>query len=194
MSPARLLLLRLLPTLVVLIGLAAAAWLQRDRAPEPLRGWLRELATAIEPDVRPAPAAARPALAASGSSARTGLQPVEARPPGAVAAGRVGAASAAVTASATSRPAGGVRKCRRGNAILYTDGDCPPGSGEVGMSEQAAGITVVPGPSLTQKLAGQAASLSASPGASRATVRGLLAPDDGVDLRARAMERVIEGR
>jgi hypothetical protein len=62
------------------------------------------------------------------------------------------------------------------------------------MSEQAAGITVVPGPSLTQKLAGQAAALSASPGASRATVRGLLAPDDGVDLRARAMERVIEGR
>lgn len=194
----------LLPTLIVLLGLSAAAWWQREQAPEPLRRWLRDLAgdgvtTSVAAQPRGATKAQGGRAADHASAAEVSTTSAQAVGPAAslIAPAPVLRAAARVDgqAGAASHPgSGGVRKCRRGGTTLYTDGDCPPGSQEAGMQAQAPGITVVPGPGLTQKLANQAAALTPGPAASRANVRGLLAPDDGVDLRARAMERVIEGR
>jgi hypothetical protein len=75
------------------------------------------------------------------------------------------------------------RKCRKGGETLYTNGVCPPGTTEAPV--EGGAVTVVPGQRLPV--------LPAPPGAgaSRQTVRDLLAPADGADLRDRQIEQAI---
>ncbi len=99
------------------------------------------------------------------------------------------------TAPATdiSRPGGrtgipGVRKCRKGEQVIYTDGECPSGSREHVVS--GGSVTVVPGQRSLP--APELPSASELPGNRLPNARELLLPDDGqARLRDQAMERVI---
>lgn len=93
--------------------------------------------------------------------------------------------------STSPQPAGtrtgptGVRKCRQGEKIVYTDGDCPAGSREVTVNGGA--VTVVPAQS--RRLAPV---LSDMPQGRLPHARDVLMPEDGkANLRDQAMERVI---
>ena len=46
-----------------------------------------------------------------------------------------------------ARKVGGMRKCKKGREVIYTDGDCPTGSKELGMN--GGSLTVVQSPSDT---------------------------------------------
>ena len=77
---------------------------------------------------------------------------------------------------------GGVRKCRRGETVIYTDGDCPAGSREFAVTGGA--VTVVPGQSPLNA--------PALPSGRLPHAREVLQPDEGnARLRDQAMERVI---
>lgn len=79
--------------------------------------------------------------------------------------------------STSRKGAVGIRKCRHGEQVTYTDGDCPAGSHEHAVDGGA--VTVVPG-QRTQ------------PTANLPHARELLLPEDGQSrLRDQAMERVI---
>ena len=76
----------------------------------------------------------------------------------------------------------GVRKCRQGETVIYTDGDCPAGSREFAVTGGA--VTVVPGQSTLNA--------PALPSGRLPHAREVLLPDDGnARLRDQAMERVI---
>lgn len=86
------------------------------------------------------------------------------------------------TSSATPKAPAGVRKCKQGDSVIYTDGECPKGSSEHAVS--GGSVTVVPG--------------QASPAVNASSgkiphARDLLVPkDDGQpSLRDQAMERTI---
>ena len=109
-------------------------------------------------------------------------KPVEIRfdndqPPGA------GPAPLAGEAPITPMPkaATGPHKCKKGNQVIYTDGDCPAGS-----KEQTIGgtVTVVPGQRVT-------APISTATGASRANVRDILLDPKDADLQGKRMDRII---
>ena len=86
---------------------------------------------------------------------------------------------------ATRTGLAGVRKCRQGAKIVYTDGECPAGSREFTVNGGA--VTVVPGQS------GRIAPvLGDMPQGRLPHARDVLMPDDGkANLRDQAMERVI---
>lgn len=109
-------------------------------------------------------------------------KPVEIRfdndhPPGA------GPAPLAGEAPITPMPkaATGPHKCKKGNQVIYTDGDCPAGS-----KEQTIGgtVTVVPGQRVSTPL-------GATTGASRANVRDILLDPKDADLQGKRMDRII---
>jgi hypothetical protein len=74
-------------------------------------------------------------------------------------------------------------KCRKGAEIVYTNGPCPTGTRE--SSIDGGAVTVLPA-QRTLRLPE-----AVDPAASRKTVRDLLAPADGVDLREKQMERAL---
>lgn len=78
---------------------------------------------------------------------------------------------------------GGLRKCLKGQQVLYTDGACPEGS--QAQAVDGGAVTVVPGqrPALPALPALKAASVP--------TVREVLAPPGGTDLREQRMEKII---
>lgn len=83
---------------------------------------------------------------------------------------------------AAQRGLAGVRKCRQGETVIYTDGDCPAGSREFAVTGGA--VTVVPGQSTLNA--------PALPSGRLPHAREVLLPDDGnARLRDQAMERVI---
>jgi hypothetical protein len=78
------------------------------------------------------------------------------------------------------------RKCStgaKGAGIVYTNGPCPAGTSESAIDGGA--VTVLPAQRVVRLPE------MAEPGASRATIRDLLAPPDGVDLREKQMERAL---
>ncbi|MEY2689513.1 MAG: hypothetical protein RL375_3712 [Pseudomonadota bacterium] len=75
------------------------------------------------------------------------------------------------------------RKCITAAEVVYTNGPCPAGSKEQAVDGGA--VTIVPAQRVVRLPAG------ADAAASRATVRDLLVPPDGIDLRERQMERAI---
>ncbi|MFZ4550999.1 MAG: hypothetical protein ACOYNB_04175 [Aquabacterium sp.] len=89
--------------------------------------------------------------------------------------------SAEATEVSPKAPAG-VRKCKQGDSVVYTDGECPKGSREQAVS--GGSVTVVPG---------QATPAATASGNKLPHARDLLAPkDDGsASLRDQAMDRVI---
>ena len=90
--------------------------------------------------------------------------------------------SSASPQPAPSKGLAGVRKCRQGETVIYTDGDCPTGSREFAVTGGA--VTVVPGPSTL--------TMPAPPNGPLPHAREVLLPDDGkARLRDQAMERVI---
>lgn len=99
------------------------------------------------------------------------------QPPGA------GPAPLAGEARITPMPkaATGPHKCKKGNQVIYTDGDCPAGS-----KEQTIGgtVTVVPGQRVSTPL-------GATTGASRANVRDILLDPKDADLQGKRMDRII---
>ena len=80
------------------------------------------------------------------------------------------------------KAATGMHKCRKGNQVTYTDGDCPAGS-----KEQAVGgtVTVVPGQAVTPT------SSSGSADKPRANVRDILLDPRDADLRDKRMDQII---
>lgn len=80
------------------------------------------------------------------------------------------------------KAASGLRKCKKGGQVIYTDGECPAGS-----KEQAVGgtVTVVPGQAATQPA-------NASNGDKpRANVRDILLDPRDADLREKRMDQII---
>ena len=77
----------------------------------------------------------------------------------------------------------GVRKCKKGNAVIYTDGNCPPDSKELSIS--SGSVTVVPGQSVGSSISSNIPALPASP--SRDANPGA----DEQSIRDKMMERVI---
>lgn len=81
-----------------------------------------------------------------------------------------------------TRLVGGMRKCKRGNDVIYTDGDCPAGSKEVNI--KGGSVTVVPGQAAATKTTDSQARPS--------NVRTLLTdPQKDAELRDRMMDKVI---
>ena len=78
---------------------------------------------------------------------------------------------------------GGMRKCKKGAQVIYTDGDCPVGSKELDI--HGGSVTVVPGQSPVSKLADSAQS------ASRPNVRDLLVDPKGANLQEKRIEQII---
>lgn len=82
----------------------------------------------------------------------------------------------------------GVRKCRKGEQVIYTDGECPSGSREHAVN--GGSVTVVPAQRSVPSP--ELPSASERPGSGLPNARELLRPDDGqARLRDQAMERVI---
>lgn len=79
------------------------------------------------------------------------------------------------------KAAAGPHKCKKGNQVIYTDGDCP-----VGSKEQSIGgtVTVVPGQHV-------AAPVGSGNGASRANIRDILLDPKDANLSDKRMDRVI---
>lgn len=90
--------------------------------------------------------------------------------------------SSALEQTARKRGLVGVRKCRQGETVVYTDGDCPAGSREFAVTGGV--VTVVPAQSTL--------TVPASPSGRLPHARDVLLPDDGnARLHDKAMERVI---
>lgn len=109
-------------------------------------------------------------------------KPVEIRfdndePPGAGPAPQAGESRITPMPKAATGP----HKCKKGNQVIYTDGDCPAGS-----KEQTIGgtVTVVPGQHVSTPL-------GATAGASRANVRDILLDPKDADLQGKRMDRII---
>ena len=80
------------------------------------------------------------------------------------------------------KAASGLRKCRKGNQVTYTDGDCPAGS-----KEQTVGgtVTVVPGQTVTQS------SHTSGTDKLHANVRDILLDPRDANLRDKRMDQII---
>lgn len=90
--------------------------------------------------------------------------------------------SSSLQQPAAKKGIAGVRKCRQGETVIYTDGECPTGSREFAVTGGA--VTVVPGQS--------ALNAPALPSGRLPHAREVLSPDDGnARLRDQAMERVV---
>lgn len=90
------------------------------------------------------------------------------------------ASAPALVAVPPSRAQGRMRKCRKGESVIYTDAPCPPGSREHTVS--GGTVTVVDGP---KPPTGEAL------GARQPNVRDLLGPDRGQSLADKQMERAM---
>lgn len=75
------------------------------------------------------------------------------------------------------------RKCIKGAQTVYTNDPCPAGMQELTVNGGA--VTVLPAQRVVRLPE------PAEPGASRATIRDLLVPPDGVDLHEKQMERAL---
>lgn len=80
------------------------------------------------------------------------------------------------------KAASGMHKCRKGNQVTYTDGDCP-----VGSKEQTVGgtVTVVPGQATTSS------AHTSSTDKPHANVRDILLDPRDADLRDKRMDQII---
>lgn len=97
------------------------------------------------------------------------------------------AASDAVTAAVAKpqpRVPGRMRKCKKGDSVVYTDAACPTGSREMAVS--GGTVTVVDGP---KPPPGEAQGEPQGP--HRPNVRDLLGPDRGQSLADKQMERAM---
>ncbi len=111
------------------------------------------------------------------SSKPVGIRFDNGQPPGAGPAPLGGEARITPMPKAATGP----HKCKKGNQVIYTDGDCPAGS-----KEQTIGgtVTVVPGQRVSTPL-------GATTGASRANVRDILLDPKDADLQGKRMDRII---
>lgn len=80
------------------------------------------------------------------------------------------------------KAASGLRKCRKGSQVIYTDGECPAGS-----KEQTVGgtVTVVPGQAPTQPAPNPSGTTP------RGNVRDILLDPRDADLRDKRMDQII---
>lgn len=84
-------------------------------------------------------------------------------------------------AAPVARKVGGMRKCKKGREVIYTDGDCPTGSKELGMN--GGSLTVVQSPSDTA---------TPEKDTPRPNVRNLLVdPEKDAELRNKRMDRIV---
>lgn len=92
---------------------------------------------------------------------------------------RPAAAQPAQAAQTVQKSTGGMRKCRQGASVVYTDGDCPAGS-----QEHSVGGTVT-------VLKDQRKLVNAAKAATPSTETALPLTEDPV-MRAKRMEQVID--
>jgi hypothetical protein len=85
--------------------------------------------------------------------------------------------------ASAARLASGLHKCIRGSQVVYTDGNCPPGTKEQDMTRGT--VTVVPG----QAPVKTTATTDTEP--RRKNIRDVLAPPEANSLKDKRMEQVI---
>lgn len=85
--------------------------------------------------------------------------------------------------ASAARAATGLRKCIRGSQVVYTDGNCPPGSKEQDLTRGT--VTVVPG----QAPVKTTAATETEP--RRKNIRDVLVPPEETPLKDKRMEQVI---
>lgn len=93
------------------------------------------------------------------------------------------ASSPAPVAAITDVPIGGVRKCKKGKEVVYTDGDCPKGTQEHAIKQGT--VTVVPAQAAAPK-----PPVGAEPGQAR-IVNPIVGAhiDSGPSIREQHIER-----
>jgi len=95
-------------------------------------------------------------------------------------------------ANAAVPRADGLRKCRQGNQVLYTNGDCPKGSVEQGIA--GGTVTVVPGPqgaAAPDPSKGAAGTAANKSGLGPQTVRDMMGESQGRDLTDKKIDRAV---
>jgi hypothetical protein len=97
---------------------------------------------------------------------------------GSVRQERAASAAAAPVAAAPPRVPGTLRKCKRGETVIYTDAACPSGTKEQAVS--GGTLTVLDGPP------------KPAPAARHGNVRDLLGPPGEPTLAEKHMERMLE--
>ena len=114
----------MLPKFLLLLMIAAGvgAWVQRDVPP--VSGWLAQ-ARALVGEAGDQAGAVLPGGTGSGAATVSGARP-----------------GATQSAAGGADAPGGLRKCVRGESVLYTAGACPSGSTEKAMAN--AQVSVVP--------------------------------------------------
>jgi len=167
--------------LVLMIAAGVGAWVQRDTPP--VSGWLAQ---------------ARALIGKAGDQARALV-------PGGTGAGaapgaRAGAAPGAAGGAGADAPAG-LRKCVRGESVLYTAGPCPSGSTEKAMSNaQVSVVPALPKAAPAAESAGEAspADAGAAPAGAGAGSGGgnplsrARAANEEASLRAKAIDRAVD--
>jgi len=169
--------------LVLMIAAGVGAWVQRDTPP--VSGWLAQ---------------ARTLIGKAGDQARS-LVPGGSGPGATAAPGaRAGTTPGTAGGAGADAPAG-LRKCVRGESVLYTAGPCPSGSTEKAMSN--AQVSVVPAPpkaAPAAESAGEAspADVGAAPAGAGAGAGGgnplsrARAANEEASLRAKAIDRAVD--
>lgn len=94
-------------------------------------------------------------------------------------------ASSQPTAMASqATPLGGIRKCRKGGQVVYTDGTCPPGAQEQPLRNGT--VTIISGQ------AGTKSANAGEPAPQRATLRDVLDPPEEVSLKDKRMQKIVD--
>ncbi|MBU6272431.1 MAG: hypothetical protein KGQ67_14090 [Betaproteobacteria bacterium] len=163
--------------LLLIIAAGVGAWVQRDTPP--VSGWLVQ-ARALIGKAGDQTGALLPSGAGSGAGQAAGGHPGPAQ---------AGAGSAPADA------AGGLRKCVRGEAVLYTAGACPSGSTEKAMSNaQVSVVPALPKPAPAADPAAEPPQAGTGAGAAAGgnpLVRARAANEEA-SLRAKAIDRIVD--
>ena len=171
--------------LVLMIAAGVAAWVQRDTPP--VSGWLAQ-ARALMGKAGDQAGAVLP-----GGTAGAGATP---------ASGARGGAAPGAAGGAVADAPGGLRKCVRGESVLYTAGPCPSGSTEKAMSNaQLSVVPALPKADPAAESAGDPASAAAGstpaagagagPGGGNPLSRARAANEEA-SLRAKAIDRAVD--
>ena len=92
-------------------------------------------------------------------------------------------------ANAAVPRADGMRKCRQGSQVLYTNGDCPKGSVEQGIA--GGTVTVVPGPQGAGAPDGSKGTAAGKAGLGPQTVRDMMGESQGRELNDKKIDRAV---